>query len=606
MGEKLTAASFREAQERADQSQRDNASLKAQVSVLTKERDKLLGQLAAIEEASIVPVETPEWARPRTKKSKSHRATLCLLVTDTHFDENVDPDEIDGINCYNREIAELRLRRCFERTIILARQYLGGVKYDGVALFLGGDIFSGNIHEELARTNADTLFGSLLHWIGPMVAGVGMLADEFGRAFISGVPGNHGRSTRKPIAKQRAADNLDWLLYRLMQREMSSDTRLTWNVPQSADAHTQVYNCIGVGTRILRDDLRWVPAESLKAGDGVFGFDEDLGSGVGRGRTRRWRHARVIHSSIQTRPAVKLHLRNGETLTCTADHRWLCGTTYGNVTRWVRADDVKPGWTLRRYLRPWTDDESRDGGWLAAIFDGEGSLSIIPKKRAITLTVHQNEGLVADRIRRRLASRAPHSEGLQKRCIRFQIVGGLATQLSLIGSIRPDRLLPKAVQFLSDRGPSLEAIEDVAVVEVEHIGEAPIVVMGTDTETYFAEGYGSHNTRYLLTHGDQFRGGSGISGSMSPLLLGSHRKTRRQAAAGKPYDVMVLGHWHQNIFLPSRGLLVGGCLKGYDEYAYVSNFEPEPPQQALWITTPEHGITFSAPVLVSDRKQEKW
>jgi predicted phosphodiesterase len=115
-----------------------------------------------------------------------------------------------------------------------------------------------------------------------------------------------------------------------------------------------------------------------------------------------------------------------------------------------------------------------------------------------------------------------------------------------------------------------------------------------------------YNMRFLLTHGDQFRGGSGISGALAPLMLGSHRKTRRQSAAGKPYDVMVMGHWHQNISLPSRGLLVGGCLKGYDEYAYVSNFEPEPPQQSLWITTPEHGITFQAPVFVGDREAEGW
>ena len=36
------------------------------------------------------------------------------------------------------------------------------------------------------------------------------------------------------------------------------------------------------------------------------------------------------------------------------------------------------------------------------------------------------------------------------------------------------------------------------------------------------------------------------------------------------------------------------------------NFEPEPAQQALWITTPERGITFSAPVFVQDRKAEGW
>jgi UDP-2,3-diacylglucosamine pyrophosphatase LpxH len=341
----------------ADKAQREAASLRAKVAVLTRERARFVEQLGVIESLDRANVERPVWALPSKKKGSDNRATLCLLITDTHFDEVVDPDQIDGLNCYNREIAELRLRRCVEHAVMLARDYLGGVKYDGVTLFLRGDIFSGNIHEELARTNEDTLFGSLEHWLGPMEAAIGTLADEFKRIHVVGVPGNHGRMSRKPIAKQRAADNLDWLFYRWMARDFvrARDQRVTWDVPTSADAHVTVYS-----------------------------------------------------------------------------------------------------------------------------------------------------------------------------------------------------------------------------------------------------------TRYLLTHGDQFRGGSGISGALAPLMLGSHRKTRRQAAAGKPYDYMVMGHWHQHLFLPSRALIVGPCLKGYDEWAFVSNFEPEPPQQALWITTPEHGITFSAPVFVQDRAGEGW
>ena len=69
---------------------------------------------------------------------------------------------------------------------------------------------------------------------------------------------------------------------------------------------------------------------------------------------------------------------------------------------------------------------------------------------------------------------------------------------------------------------------------------------------------------------------------------------------------MILGHWHQEIWLPSQGLLVGNCLKGFDEYAYVSNYPPTPPAQQLWLTTPERGVTVSAPVFVMDRASEGW
>jgi hypothetical protein len=116
----------------------------------------------------------------------------------------------------------------------------------------------------------------------------------------------------------------------------------------------------------------------------------------------------------------------------------------------------------------------------------------------------------------------------------------------------------------------------------------------------------SYNIRYLLTHGDQFKGGTGIAAALSPLLLGSNRKSRRQLAAGRPYDVMVMGHWHQHMWLPSRGIIVGGSLGGYNEYAYLNNFDPEPANQAMWLATPEHGITFPVQIYVQDRKAEGW
>src|SRR3990167_5374233 len=146
---------------------------------MTSERDKLRGQLSLIESLDVARPEHPKWLSPKSP-AKGHHATLCLLLTDTHFDEVVDPDQIEGLNAYNREIAEMRLERCFGSTVKLARHYLAGVKYDGVTVFLGGDIFSGNIHEELKITNADTLFGSLLHWLGPMRAGIDLLVKEFG------------------------------------------------------------------------------------------------------------------------------------------------------------------------------------------------------------------------------------------------------------------------------------------------------------------------------------------------------------------------------------------------------------------------------------------
>jgi hypothetical protein len=65
-----------------------------------------------------------------------------------------------------------------------------------------------------------------------------------------------------------------------------------------------------------------------------------------------------------------------------------------------------------------------------------------------------------------------------------------------------------------------------------------------------------------------------------------------------------MGHFHQYITIP--GLIVGGSMKGYDEYAYGLNLRPEPARQAFWVTTPEYGPTIHAPVYIQDRDKEGW
>lgn len=115
-----------------------------------------------------------------------------------------------------------------------------------------------------------------------------------------------------------------------------------------------------------------------------------------------------------------------------------------------------------------------------------------------------------------------------------------------------------------------------------------------------------YGRNHLLTHGDQFRGGTGISGAFAPLSLGSHRKNRRQMRAGMPMETMVIGHMHQLINIP--GVIMGGCLKGYDEYAFGLNLDPDPngAAQAMWITTPERAQSVWMPVYVQDREAEGW
>lgn len=323
-------------------------SLRAKDDELAEVR-RLLDITTAIDQAKLKP---PRWLAPARKPKGA--GIVCVTLTDTHFDEVVRPEEVQWYNAYDRRIAELRLRRWADKTVSLARDHISGLDWEGLTVFVGGDIFSGTIHEELTETNADTLYGSLVHWMEHVEAALVELADYFERVHVAVTFGNHGRRTRKPRAKLRVRDNIEWLFWRVLERELRSDKRFTWTIPEAMDTFVTIYS-----------------------------------------------------------------------------------------------------------------------------------------------------------------------------------------------------------------------------------------------------------TRYQLTHGDQFRGGSGISGVLTPLMLGAHRKTRKAMAMGTPYEVLVLGHFHQYLTLP--GVIMGGALKGYDEFASSINVVPEHPTQAWWVTDPKWGVSISAPLHVGgDRRFEGW
>src|SRR5690606_31506169 len=132
-------------------------------------------------------------------------------------------------------------------------------------------------------------------------------------------------------------------------------------------------------------------------------------------------------------------------------------------------------------------------------------------------------------------------------------------------------------------------------------GDPRVTVEVTDDADCFFTVY---NTNHLLTHGDQVKGGGGIGGIWPPIMRMIARKRTRYT--DRPFDVVVMGHWHSLILSPSQGLIVNGSTKGYDEYAALNNFAPERPQQAMWIVTPENSITWTGPVFCDDRKAEGW
>lgn len=335
---------FKERHDQVTQLAQQNARLTRHVAELEQRiaRDGALSRL--YDELSARPADPPRWLAEPPKKGKKSPVIATAFLSDCHFDEVVDPAQINAVNVYNRVIAEQRLKRFFDKTILLCDRHLN-FDVQAIVCPLGGDLVSGNIHEELRETNEAYILETCLHWADRLEAGIRMFAAHFGRVHVPCVVGNHGRMSRKPVAKGRAQDNFDWLICKMLERRQIKG--VTFRVGTDADVRWKVY---------------------------------------------------------------------------------------------------------------------------------------------------------------------------------------------------------------------------------------------------------SH--RYQMTHGDQFRGGSGWGGLASPIMRGDQSKREREAATLTPYDTLIMGHWHT---LRDFGrVVVNGSLKGYDEYAYLSNLGFEVPQQAFWLTDPDHGRMLTCPILVAD------
>lgn len=290
----------------------------------------------------IVGAEPPEWLL-EIPRGIALPGVPTAFWSDWHWGEVVFPNQVNGVNEFNLEIAHRRAKSLVQKTIYLLKQHIVNPNYPGIVLALGGDMMSGDIHEELSESNEIPQMPCLIDLYGVLVWAIKTLADEFGAVFVPCVTGNHGRNTKRFRAKGRNFSNFDWLLYQFLDKAFEGDERVTFFIPDGPDA-----------------------------------------------------------------------------------------------------------------------------------------------------------------------------------C--YSVVGH----------------------------------------------------------------------KYLMTHGDQFRGGDGMIGHFGPVLRGEKKKQSRNANIGLEFDTMIHGHFHT--YFPTDGIIGNGSLKGLDEYAFQGNFGYEPPQQALWLTHPQHGITIQMAV----------
>ena len=269
--------------------------------------------------------------------------------------------------------------------------------------------------------------------------------------------------------------------------------------------------CMAPETKILDADLRWRPLGELTPGDELVGFDED----VAKGPSQRYRRSVVDSVNRRVLECFEVDTEFGTTV-ASADHLWLVKRPVpartGHRRSWKRTADLVPGDRIVAFGAPWEEDRTRDGGYLAGIYDGEASLALPGGRGAYTskiprLSFAQKPGLVLDFVRQLLTERGyDYREGKNQSSgvMTLMLRGGKYEAMRFLGSIRPERLLPKATTLWEGRGTwSTQSAHTnhVPVLAIRPVGKREVVAIGTSTKTLIADGLLTHNSPWFDNSG---------------------------------------------------------------------------------------------------------
>ena len=131
---------------------------------------------------------------------------MITPLSDTHIGDRVEEDQMGGLNEYNIDIFNKRLFGWANTVLQLVELRRNFAPVNELVIPMLGDMISGDIHDELARTNVDNCMGQMIRGANLISQALMFLAPHFSKIRVPSVVGNHGRMTRKPPMKDKYMD----------------------------------------------------------------------------------------------------------------------------------------------------------------------------------------------------------------------------------------------------------------------------------------------------------------------------------------------------------------------------------------------------------------
>jgi len=192
--------------------------------------------------ADLAPVfKTVKIPQP-TKEIKKEKAQVAIApLSDTHIGDRVEGDQMIGLNSYNVDIFNRRLYGWANQIVQLVELRRNYAPINELVIPMLGDMISGDIHDELARTNIDNCMGQMIRGANLIGQALMFLASHFSEIRVPCVVGNHGRMTRKPPMKDKYMD-WDYMLYQWVAAFCRDQKNIKFDIPRSFITSFDVHN----------------------------------------------------------------------------------------------------------------------------------------------------------------------------------------------------------------------------------------------------------------------------------------------------------------------------------------------------------------------------
>lgn len=264
---------------------RERTQLKAareRIRALEQHLDELRRALGIADDLSSAPRVRPITRRERT--SGLREATPVIMCSDWHVGETVKSETVNGMNAFNPRICRERHAKLVESVRWEIAHERHGFAIRDAILWLGGDLITGQIHEELIEGNSmsptqEVLFAQEL--CEAMIDD--LLEQEIERVVVVCNHGNHGRTTQKKRISTGAFNSFEWLMYKSLERRYASEKRVEFVVSDGAMAYSKIYDTV----------LRTTHGDAIKYAGGVGGITVPI-----LRKVSQWNKARHAHATV--------------------------------------------------------------------------------------------------------------------------------------------------------------------------------------------------------------------------------------------------------------------------------------------------------------------